>query len=594
MNERLLAYLRSLGLTPEAAEAAQKEFVRTLRGVQATIANLLDYAQGDEAARTSCDCAIRALGYDPEEPIKLLPFTGRSQADPAPAAPPATQPSQYPEGSRTAGAAPTAPNAGATGGVASEGERQRVKTLRELARDAGVDDETLWKAIEENHTVERASADFLAYVRRQREGIAPDLGGSAPAGHSRSSVTGVTAETLVAALMIGRGEISDPTQAMRRYDPQTGEFRRMAPGDKPTPQAERAADEGYRLRGLSMVDYAHRCLELDGVRCERTLQSVLHALNTRSAGMGTSTLLSVFTQMFGAVMLASYERTPDTTEGWTRVGSNPNFFRQERHRLGKMGALTKHAKGGTADTMDTSDETAYAKIHRYTGKFAIDEMDLINDTFGALNQYTPAEMGASAKTLAAKLIYFLLMSNPQLEDGFNLFSAEHNNLATGVLNKENLQKMITLIDTQQEQGEEIDLVCRYLIGPRDLRYTLKELVRSATVVGVGGGDNALLPSYNALEAEDLQVVTDSRLDNGVTDPNTGARVAGDVNAIYGATRGDGRTIEKTYLRGSSESPEVRSGMSPPGSGEWAMNFDVKQDIGGNVVGFRGMAKLTGT
>lgn len=606
MNKRLLAYLRKLGLASEATEDQAREMMRSLRGVQATIANLLNYDETDEAQRTSCDLAIRANGYDPESPTELLPFEQRGQQTGGENAGDGSQSTasqaaggQTSEGSRSVAIAPSQPEpsqrqavgqqAAGGDGASADGALERVRTIRQLARDADVPDEMLWRAIDENHTVDRASSDFLAHVRQQREGVSADLGGGgAPAGHSRASLTGTTREALVSALLMGRLGMNDPATKIRTYDQDTREFSRAAADV--TPEMERAADEGYALRDLSMAEFVARCLRLGGMRVDSTsARSVVNVLQTRSA-VASNVLLGVFTQAFGAKMLDSYDRTPDTTQGWTKDDTNPNFFRQERTRMGKMGLLTKHGKGGQADMMDTSDQVAYAKLHRYTGRFAVDEMDIINDRFGALDQASPAEMGEAARQLRPKLIYALLMSNPTLDDGIPLFDAAHNNLTTGALSKAKIQELTTLIDTQTEDGENLDLVCRYIIAPRAMRYDLKEFLRSAAVVYGGTTKEA---AFNALSDEDLIPVTDSRLDNGVTDPDSGDNVAGDTNAFYGATRGDGRTIEATYLRGSSKSPEIRGGMSHPGSGEWIMSWDVKQDIGANAIGYRGLSKSTG-
>ncbi len=81
MNPRLLAYLRSLGLSQESTTEQAWEFYSDLRGVQRSIANALNYNEADQQARTNCDLMIRSLGYNPESPAELLDHDSRNATE---------------------------------------------------------------------------------------------------------------------------------------------------------------------------------------------------------------------------------------------------------------------------------------------------------------------------------------------------------------------------------------------------------------------------------------------------------------------------------------------------------------------------------
>lgn len=584
MNPRLLAYIRKLMGNPNATEQECREHMATLRGVERTLANILDYPESDAGARSTVDLAIRSLGHDPEQPWSLLPTTQ-------------TQP-QGGERTATSGSGVASVVAPPAGGhvltpeqARSEGarlERERQSQLREMASTI-VPAEVLQRAINEGWTIERAGPVFLQHIRDSREApLSADVPGRAPAGHSRNSQSDYTRDSLAAALMLREG-VNDPTRAWPSFHSETGTIRRR---NLASDQAiGRAVDRGHEMGRLSMVEIVRRALEADGVRCEPDAVSIGRALQQRgAAAMSNSVLVGVFTQTYGAVMLDAYEQTADTTAGWTIERENPNFLQNERHRMERAAALTRHAKGGTANDVKIGEAgPEYTRIFRYSGQFTIDEIDLINDTFGALNDYTPQEMGEAARRLRPDIVYYILISNPTMRDGVALFHATHANLvaAGGALAKATLEALTNKIAVQQENGINLNLQAKYLILPTALQFTGRELVRSQTVVARGGTD-AIIPSANALVDQGFEVVTDPRLDNGVTDPVTGTTAAGDVSDWYLACAGSRHTIEVTYLRGSSRSPQIRSGVLD--KGQFGLWFDVKQDIGGKALDWRGVGK----
>lgn len=579
MNKRLVAYLRSLGLANDADDNASWEFYRSLRGLQASIANSLNYNEDDAQGRTNCDLMIRALGYDPEKPSQLLGFVPGGGS-----------------GNRNQPGGDGASNLGDlerghTQGV--QAENQRVQAIRQFASVAGTPVELL-RQLESDVSITADAARqriFQEHAERTRaQNVPSDVPTGAPAGHSRNSQTDFNRDAITCALMLRNG-VSDPTRTWVRHNESTGLTQRQ--DQSSNSEIMRAADRGQEIRRLSMVELTRRALELDGIKVEPDHVSIGRALQQRgAAAMSTSALVGIFTQTYGAIMLAAFETTKDTTQGWTIERENPNFLQNERHRMAHGAALTRHAKGGRAEDVEIEEAlTEYVKIFRYSGIFTVDEIDLINDTFGALNEFTPTEMGEAARRIGPDLVYFILMNNPALADTVALFHATHGNLKTSApLNKANLQIALTAVGTQRENGVNLNLEAKYLIVPKILKYDAKELVRSQTVI-IAGDTNTVRPSANALVDDDLQVVSDSRLDNGVTDPLSGVTVAGDVNDWYVACPGSRHTIEKTHLRGSSHSPEMRSGILD--RGQFGIWFDIHHDIGAKALAAQGMCKSTG-
>ena len=87
----------------------------------------------------------------------------------------------------------------------------------------------------------------------------------------------------------------------------------------------------------------------------------------------------------------------------------------------------------------------------------------------------------------------------------------------------------------------------------------------------------------------LTLISDSRLDNGVTDPKSGTVNAGSATTWYMASA-MARTIEVGYIRGSGRAPELRSFVLS--QGQWGMGWDIKMDIGAKALDYRGFNKAT--
>lgn len=578
MNQRLLGYLRSLGLAQDATDDQAWEFYRSLRGLQSSIANSLNYNEADTAARTNCDVMIRALGFDPANPHNIL----ASEAPNNDGQRQQTQTTQRQPGTDGASANGDLERARVEG---AQLERARVQSIEDLAAMSGADAAFVRQLTSDpTITFEQARTRlFEEHRSRTRANVSLDMpnqnGGvpsGAPAGHSRNSQSDFTRDSLACALMLRSG-VNDPTRVWTQHNETTGAIRRV---DRSSDgQLCRAADRGHEIGAIPMVVLVQRALALDGIQCEPTPGSIRMATQSRAAtAVSNSAMLGIFSQTFGAQMIEGYEGTVDTTADWTVTGYNPNFFRNERTRLKAGSKLTRHAKGGEAEHMEMSDLTEYTKLHRYSGQFVIDEMDLINDTLGAMNDATPKEMGESARNLRPDLVYALLRSNPTMSDTVALFHASRGNLiGTMPLNKANLQTALTFMATRRENGRNLNIIPSSLIVPFSISWDAKELVKSATLI-ISGNTDVVRGSYNSLSEVPLSIIGEARIDTGVTDPATGTTYAGDANDWYVASK---RALEVTYLRGSGGQPEMRAFTLD--RGQWGIGWDVKQDVGANAL-----------
>ncbi len=564
MNKRLAAYLRSLGLAQDAEDGAAWEFYRSLRGLQASIANALNYAEGDEQARTNCDLMIRSLGYDPANPENQL--QRQEPATPEPNAP---------------SAEPTPDQVRAE---AAQAERNRIARINDLAGVInGLPSEIRQQAIDSGASVEVAQERFLTWHRENNRMQVP-AAGVGPAIHVANSQTSNDRHALVAALMLREG-IGDPTRCWPEYDAVIGSCRSRDAGSDA--EIGRAVDAGNRLRGYSMIEIARRALALDGINCGPSASEIAYAARS-SMAISNLALTGVFTTSFTAIMVAAYEEAGDTTQGWTNERFVPNYLTNERPRMTAFEHLTKRAKGVPAEHTQASDAVETYKVSEYARQLVIDEQDLINDSFSALEEFSPLAMGRAAARLRPDLVYAILLGNPVMRDNVQLFHADHANLKTSAtLAVDKLTAARAAIAIQRENTVNLNLAMRYLIVPEQLRGVAETLVESSVVVY---GGNTAVPANNPNAKGGLVVVSDARLDNGVVDPNTGTSHSGSAKTWFGAAAGDGHTIEVGYIRELGRNPRVRSKILD--EGRFGIAFDVQHSVGAKAIDWRGLVKNT--
>ncbi|RQV98634.1 hypothetical protein EH220_03005 [bacterium] len=574
MNERLKKYLRSLGLSETASEEQAWEFMQSLRGLQANIANALNYNEADTQARTNCDLMIRSLGYDPNDPSKLLVVEVKDETRELP----------NDDGSSVDGDLEKAREAARREGV--QAEQSRRTAIEELAEIAGTPQEVVRQLVSDTAiNVDTARQRILEDQRqRTRANIQSDRP-QAPAAHINGSMT---REIVAAGMMHGRSlnpltqwaENQDGTPVLR---PENDEIRR-------------ATDRGWALRSLALADIIRECAAIDGIRgmprgSHGLLQHYFENLNGRA--FSTSSLSYVFGTSINAELLAGFMSAEDTTTGgWVREADVGNFKTLERTRLMKGGTLELLPRGGTASHADYEDVQETYKVHRYARQFVIDEQDVVDDQFGGLSGYVPMEMGDAAGQLRPDLVYSIILANAAMRDSIALFHASHSNLnTTATLAIGTLSTARKNMRLQTENSRNLNINAKFFIVPPALEDTALNLANSdllidGTATGTQGNRN---PNARA----GLIVVSEARLENGVTDPTdpTGATThAGSATTWYMAATANNHTIEVGYLRGKGRRPLIRTFTLS--QGQWGVGWDVEFDIGAKALDWRGLCKNT--
>jgi hypothetical protein len=562
MNPKLRKYLESIGLRADATDAEALTFLAGLEGAQRQQADTLKDGENQRSD------------------------------------PPATPPADPPETNRTGAQPPPLPNVedAVRQAVDAErrAERERVRLITELAGE-DVSDELRQQAILDGWDVNRASTEFLRYVRENR---APerDLIGGAPATHVRGRETDVNARALACAMLIQNG--SDPTQC-REYDAIGEQYGRQF--------AEQDADRGDRLRGLSAPDLFRECIRCDTNRHFSTIDEALSFMRRERemgrAGVSGGTLSYVFGTNIYAKLSEGWMEVADSTAGWCEEEDVPNFLQQEDITLNLNGEPEQHGRGDTAADVTFSDKHETYRAYRFTRKVTFDEMDIINDRLGALMRI-PQMMGQAFRRMRPNMVYSVLLLNPKLvADSKAVFHADHGNLGTAVLGANGLSAALTAIASQRsENGRDVlDIQGRYLIVPAALSWTAAQLLNGVALAKTHATKsdpdyipvNPVGPSViKQVIGDNLTLVTDDRIGaTGVWNPMTKAMVTGSATNWF-VTAGPRRGVRVLYRRGTNRQPAVRNFTLD--RGQWGFGVDMVMDMGRAPMDYRGLYKSTGT
>ena len=484
---------------------------------------------------------------------------------------PQTQPQQQPN---------TMPDVAAEMRAAAAAEQNRITGIQRLcASHEGVTIEADGEqvdlaahAIAQGWTTEQTELHALRASRA-----------AAPAIHARSQDSDCTLEAMQAACMLNAG-VDLESHRFRSVQARAMGLPSWMGRDINDDTRQRNMEAAYRYNQLSAVDMCRAALRLAGRDAPLNRNVLIQA------AFSSMTLTNIFTTSVNARLLMSYMEVGDSTIGWTSEADVPNFLTNERVRDEAAGGLEKLAPDNEAAHEVPSDVQETYKIARYAKQFVVDEQHIINDSAMQVLRQKPAMMGRAAGRLRPDLVYSILLANGNLSDSVALFDNSHSNVQTSAaLSESTLRTIIALIGKQQDNGANLNLPMTHIIVPTDLKHTAANLVDSPVLV-YGGDDESRIGSTNTLNTqESIRVVSEARLANGVTDPDSGTAHAGSATSWFAASN-EGNTIEVGYLQGSGRAPQVRS--ETLSGGRWGIGFDVKMDIGAKALDYRALARST--
>lgn len=464
-------------------------------------------------------------------------------------------------------------------------ERERVAQITELGQ--GLPAQFVERAIREGWNVEKFSTTALQRLAARSQRSPARQGGNgvdrAPAVHRAE---GASIEALQAAALMRAGIRLDnpvfatPEAAFILERNHLGWLHRMATGDteRDNGATQRAVEAGRRFSSNSASRLCERLLE---VRGERHSSDDEEAMVQRA--MSNPYLPRVFGAIISAGLVQGFMEYDDQTVGMADEKDWPDFRENQPIGIDGTQGLRRHTRRTTAKDIDVSEYGERYAVARYTGKWEIDEMDMIDDIVG-VNEMMPQQMGALARELRPNLFVALLQSNAALADNTALFHSTRGNLLTSSpWSLDNLAAAETAmanqtVATKSGKTKARNLQAGFVFVPRNLRAPAKRDITSTVIVSGNTTDRGA----NNWAAGDYQLRSDARLAVGVTDPRNELQTTGNPARWYVFEQSGRMFCQFGYRRGTGRVPQLRPRpLTAPGQWGWA--WDIAFDIGIGVL-----------
>jgi hypothetical protein len=274
------------------------------------------------------------------------------------------------------------------------------------------------------------------------------------------------------------------------------------------------------------------------------------------------------------ILLQAYAGAPNTVGGWTSIRQVPNFRLQNRVVLEASGSKMQPVpRGSVATEASVGGYVESYRVIRFGRRLVLDEQDILGPHGDELIRDLPANIGKSAGAVREDVVYLALLSNPVMADGNALFSEAHGNALTLALDKTSLGAAIAKLETQNENGLAIDAKARYLIVPPALKATAGGILRD---LGLDVGPAA------------IEIRSNQRISDGVTDPQTGEAFSGSPTAWFLAASAEQTPIIEIGCIDSSLTPRILQEVYD--QGQWGVGWLVNLDAGARAIGWRGIVR----
>lgn len=427
-------------------------------------------------------------------------------------------------------------------------ERTRVRQIEDMCGNFGIDSRSF---VDDGKSVEEVRTAVLDQLMRQGAPI-----------HSRVRVT----------------------------DDEGDKFRRAAVDSlimRSGMQLDQAAEGARNFMGMRLRDLAIECLHMDGESesgLNRKTDDELYSKLQRGFFTPESTFPAILDNTIEKAYKEGHKKVSVTFDKITKKGTLSDFKTHDNYYIaGPVGEFLEVPENGELkhDTF-RDDHLPTRKLRTYGRQFTLSRKAFIDDDIGVVTSL-PARYAASARKTINKQVYQILVANPAIYDGVQLFSSAHKNLlkiGTGVT-QEAMQTMIMALANQHDQFDEAIIINpAKIVVPSGMRFDMYTLFYSPTI-HTSENTQAVNPLYQY--RDQLEVVED---------PTINALCGGMGNVmpwwLLGA-EGDTDFIEVDYLNGQ-EIPNIRRMETP---GQLGFIWDIFLDWGISVMDFRGGVKNPG-
>lgn len=294
----------------------------------------------------------------------------------------------------------------------------------------------------------------------------------------------------------------------------------------------------------------------------------------------------MFTTSYTAIFMEGFGGPIDTTAPFVMERPVRDYKIQERVSMGAISGPSVRRAMQEAEPVTFDDRKEVYRVTEFANQFVFDEQNLIDDSFDALEDYVPRDLGIVYGEIKPNYFYAELAANAAMRDSVALFHANHGNLSTTTaLTLANLAVVRTKMQLQREGTRNLNLAMKYVVVPPTIGDTAFASVKDRVVVT---GESITRPEMNAFSRHGITPVEDARLENGVTHPVTGTTYAGSASTWYGAAAQ--KTVEMGYVASLGRNPRVRSHVLT--QGRFGIGFDIQLTMGMKFLDWKGWQKAT--
>ena len=330
---------------------------------------------------------------------------------------------------QAAQAAPTTPtpesNSDEGERAAVEAERARCESINALCRDFEVSENERKAFIDGGKTLDEVRAAIIEKLQRDNAPVA----------------TGGTADASV---------VSDAQDKFRSAAVDALIMRSGMTLEKP-------AEGAKELMGMSLRDLAIESLAAEGGLSglnRRSTDEIFTMLQERQYFNPTAAFPAILDNAINKAYVEGHKTVAVTFDQFTKKGSLKDFKTADNNYLaGPAPEFLEVPEGGELKHSTMSDEKRPTrKLKTYGRQFTLTRQAFINDDIDLVTRI-PAKYAASARKTINKQVYEILVNNPAVYDGVNLFHSNHKNvLASGTgITQAALQKMILALQNQKDE-----------------------------------------------------------------------------------------------------------------------------------------------
>lgn len=345
--------------------------------------------------------------------------------------------------------------------------------------------------------------------------------------------------------------------------------------------------EGARdLMGMSLRDMAIDCLSQDGSYegLNRRSADELYTMLQRGFYNPTAAFPAILDQTIEKAYKEGHRKAPVTFDKFTKKGTLADFKKHDNYYVaGPVGEFLEVPEGGELKHDVFGDaKLPTRQLKTYGRQFTLTRQAFINDDIGLVTS-VPARYAAAARKTINGQVFDILIGNPKIYDGANLFSSAHKNLlASGTgITQEAVQTMIMALGNQKDHfGQSIIIRPATIVCASGMEFEIFTLFNSPTINTEGNTQavNPLFQYRNSIEV--------------VADPTINVKCGGLGKVMpwfmFGDTA-DTEGIEVDYLNGQ-EVPNIRRMEQ---AGQLGFVWDIYLDWGISVMDYRGIVKNPG-